>query len=148
MLNVQQLPDGRWKTLMTCFLYPFRCIFCSIELVAPKRVYMLVSLVSEFVRQKRKAVKLTQPELAEKAGVGLRFLRELEQGKQAPRLDNINHVLRLSGHEMGPVPQPRPSAAQRRLILNLVPRGAAAPLPYSFTTGNRATSEPQRCSRK
>ena len=66
-------------------------------------------LVSEFVRQKRKAVKLTQPELAEKAGVGLRFLRELEQGKQTLRLDKINQVLWLFGHEMGPVPQPRPS---------------------------------------
>lgn len=35
-----------------------------------------------FVKEKRKAVKLTQPELAGKAGVGLRFIRELEQGKQ------------------------------------------------------------------
>ena len=50
-----------------------------------------------------------QPELAEKAGVGLRFLRELEQGKQTLRLDKINQVLWLFGHEMGPVPQPRPT---------------------------------------
>ena len=62
-----------------------------------------------FVKDKRKSVKLTQPELAEKAGVGLRFLRELEQGKQTLRLDKINQVLWLFGHEMGPVPQPRPT---------------------------------------
>ena len=35
-----------------------------------------------FVKQKLKQLKLTQPELAERAGVGLRFIRELEQGKQ------------------------------------------------------------------
>ena len=38
-------------------------------------------LLKEFVREKRGAAKLTQPELAEKAGVGLRFVRELEKGK-------------------------------------------------------------------
>ena len=38
--------------------------------------------LSKFVKQKRTTAKLTQPELAAKAGVGLRFLRELEQGKK------------------------------------------------------------------
>lgn len=60
--------------------------------------------LAEFVKQKRKAVKLTQPELAEKAGVGLRFIRELEQGKESLRLDKVNQVLRLFGHEVGAVP--------------------------------------------
>ncbi|MFY7849601.1 MAG: transcriptional regulator, partial [Bacteroidia bacterium] len=49
----------------------------------------------------------TQPELALKAGVGLRFLRELEQGKQTLRLDKVNKVLQLFGYEVGPVPQIR-----------------------------------------
>ena len=57
-------------------------------------------LVSDFVRQKRKAVKLTQPELAETAGVGLRFLRELEQGKQTLRMDKVNQVLKLFGYDL------------------------------------------------
>lgn len=57
-----------------------------------------------FVKEKRKAVNLTQPELAEKAGVGLRFVRELEQGKQSLRLDKVNQVLRLFGYEVGAVP--------------------------------------------
>lgn len=61
--------------------------------------------LSEFVKDKRKAVKLTQPELAEKAGVGLRFIRELEQGKKTLRLDKVNQVLRLFGGEVGVVPQ-------------------------------------------
>ena len=50
-------------------------------------------------------MKLTQPELAEKAGVGLRFIRELEQGKQTLRLDKVNQVLKLFGYEVGAVPQ-------------------------------------------
>lgn len=58
--------------------------------------------LAEFVKQRRKNVGLTQPELAEKAGVGLRFLRELEQGKQTLRIDKVNQVLQLFGFELGP----------------------------------------------
>jgi y4mF family transcriptional regulator len=59
--------------------------------------------VSEFVKQRRNNAKLTQPELAAKAGVGLRFLRDLEQGKPTLRMDKVNQVLQLFGHELGPV---------------------------------------------
>jgi y4mF family transcriptional regulator len=58
------------------------------------------------IKSKRKLVKLTQPELAKKAGVGLRFIRELEQGKQSVRLDKVNQVLQLFGLEVGAVPKP------------------------------------------
>ena len=58
---------------------------------------------SEFVKERRKQVKLTQPELAQKAGVGLRFIRELEQGKETLRLDKVNQVLQLFGYQAGPV---------------------------------------------
>lgn len=68
--------------------------------------------LSQFVKEKRNAVKLTQPELAEKAGVGLRFLRELEQGKETLRLDKVNQVLSLFGCEMGPVKSNPPSNHQ------------------------------------
>ena len=63
--------------------------------------------LSDFVKSKRKMVKLTQPELAQKAGVGLRFVRELEQGKQTLRIDKVNQVLQLFGFEVGAVPKPR-----------------------------------------
>jgi y4mF family transcriptional regulator len=59
--------------------------------------------LSECVKQKRNSAKLTQPELAEKAGVGLRFLRDLEQGKLTLRMDKANQVLQLFGCELGPV---------------------------------------------
>jgi len=57
--------------------------------------------LSFFVKKKRKQLRLTQPELAEKAGVGLRFLRELEQGKETLRLDKVNQVLALFGAAVG-----------------------------------------------
>lgn len=59
--------------------------------------------LSAFIKQKRNAAGLTQPEMAEKAGVGLRFVRELEQGKETLRVDKVNQVLQLFGYEMGPV---------------------------------------------
>jgi y4mF family transcriptional regulator len=62
------------------------------------------TLLSVFLKEKRKKRKLTQPELAEKAGVGLRFVREVEQGKTSMRVDKVNQVLKLFGHELGPVP--------------------------------------------
>ncbi len=52
----------------------------------------------------RKEHNLTQVELSEKSGVGLRFVRELEQGKQTLRLDKVNQVLSLFGTEVGVVP--------------------------------------------
>ena len=52
----------------------------------------------------RKEHGLTQEDLAAKAGVGLRFVRELEQGKQTLRMDKVNQVLGLFGHEIGAVP--------------------------------------------
>lgn len=60
--------------------------------------------LSEFVKEKRNATNLTQPELAEKAGVGLRFVRDLEQGKETVRLDKVNQVLQLFGYQVGAVP--------------------------------------------
>ncbi len=63
--------------------------------------------INEFVKEKRRLANLTQPEMAEKAGVGLRFVRELEQGKRTLRLDKVNQVLQLFGYEVGVVPSIR-----------------------------------------
>lgn len=60
--------------------------------------------LAQFVKQKRKEWGLTQKMLAEKAGVGLRFVRDLEQGKPTVQADKINQVLMLFGYELGPVP--------------------------------------------
>lgn len=59
--------------------------------------------LSKHIKKKRKENHITQVELAIKAGVGLRFLRELEQGKKTLRMDKVNDVLRLFGEKLGPV---------------------------------------------
>ena len=56
-----------------------------------------------FVKKQRKIHGLTQLTLARKAGVGLRFIRELEQGKTTLRMDKVNQVLQLFGKTLGPV---------------------------------------------
>jgi y4mF family transcriptional regulator len=63
--------------------------------------------LSQFVKNRRKSLKLTQEDLSFKAGVGLRFVRDLEQGKESLMVDKVNQVLALFGHELGPVPQDR-----------------------------------------
>ena len=60
--------------------------------------------IAKYLREKRKALNLTQPDLALKAGVGLRFIRDLEQGKTTLRMDKVNQVLKLFGQELGPNP--------------------------------------------
>lgn len=57
----------------------------------------------DFVKSRREQLGLTQQELAERAGVGLRFVRDLEQGKESLRLDKVNQILVLFGHKMGPM---------------------------------------------
>lgn len=60
--------------------------------------------LSEFLKEKRRKLGLTQNQLALKAGVGLRFIRDIEQGKTTLRMDKVNQVLKLFGQELGPQP--------------------------------------------
>jgi len=60
----------------------------------------MMALANEIAAM-RKAAGLTQAELAQRAGVGLRFLRELERGKPTVRLDKVSQVLALFGCELG-----------------------------------------------
>ena len=55
----------------------------------------------------RKRYNLTQEDLSMKSGVGLRFVRDLEQGKKTLRMDKVNQVLRLFNSELGVVEMPR-----------------------------------------
>lgn len=65
---------------------------------------MTTNKLSTEVKVLRKRYNLTQEELAFKSGVGLRFVRELEQGKPTVRLDKVNQVLKLFNYELEPVP--------------------------------------------
>lgn len=62
-----------------------------------------IMTLRDFVKKQRKLHRLTQADLARKAGVGLRFIRELEQDKSTLRIDKVNQVLQLFGKTLGPV---------------------------------------------
>jgi y4mF family transcriptional regulator len=63
--------------------------------------------IGEMVRQRRLANRLTQRQLGELAGVGLRLVSELERGKSTLRMDAANRVLAVFGLMLGPVEAPR-----------------------------------------
>ena len=69
--------------------------------------------LKDFIKKQRKIHGLTQMALANKAGVGLRFVRDLEQGKATLRMDKVNQVLHLFGKTLGPV-QWRPQIDDER----------------------------------
>jgi y4mF family transcriptional regulator len=59
--------------------------------------------VGEFIKERRKMLKITQKEFAERSGLGLRFVREIEQGKETCRMDKVLQALALFGATMIPV---------------------------------------------
>lgn len=61
---------------------------------------MLMNDLSITVKMLRKQYNLTQEELSLKSGVGLRFVRDLEQGKETLRLDKVNQLLDFFNYEM------------------------------------------------
>ena len=58
--------------------------------------------IGEYIKQERKKAGLTQEEFAMRSGLGLRFVRELEQGKETVRLDKVNQALAMFGKEAVP----------------------------------------------
>ncbi|MCP9755866.1 transcriptional regulator [Lacihabitans sp. CCS-44] len=62
-----------------------------------------MSELSFFVKTKRKQLKLTQEEFAEKTGVALTVIRKIEQDKENLNLSKVNRVLQMFGHLLGPI---------------------------------------------
>ena len=58
--------------------------------------------IAEFIKTNRRAAGLTQQEFAMRSGLGLRFVRELEQGKETVRMDKVNIALAMFGMEAVP----------------------------------------------
>ena len=73
----------------------------------PFRVYILCEVfimnkIAEYIKINRRAAGLTQQEFALRSGLGLRFVRELEQGKETVRMDKVNIALAMFGMEAVP----------------------------------------------
>jgi len=61
-----------------------------------------MNTIAEFIKTKRKEAGLTQEEFAIRSGLGLRFVRELEQGKETVRMDKVNQALAMFGMQAVP----------------------------------------------
>ena len=85
--------------------YTLKGIICRIiyYICTRKGIIMEYTIIADFVKEMRRQFGLTQVDLADKSGVGLRFVRDLEQGKQTLRMDKVNQVLSLFGRQVGPV---------------------------------------------
>lgn len=68
---------------------------------------MMKNSIAQFVKERRKEVGMTQEQFAAYSGVGLAFLRALEQGKMTLKVSNVNKVLLMFGYELGPVEKSR-----------------------------------------
>lgn len=66
-----------------------------------------MTLLSKTIKTKRKENGLTQEDLSIKSGLGLRLIREIEQGKTTMRMDKVNQLLNLFGMELVPAPKSR-----------------------------------------
>jgi y4mF family transcriptional regulator len=71
--------------------------------ILPERVYYKhMNTIAAFIKQKRKEAGLTQAEFAMRSGLGLRFVRDLEQGKETVRMDKVNQALAMFGMKAVP----------------------------------------------
>ena len=61
-----------------------------------------MNTIANFIKEQRKKAGLTQVEFSIRSGLGLRFIRELEQGKETVRLDKVNQALAMFGMEAVP----------------------------------------------
>ena len=61
-----------------------------------------MSTIGDYIKEERKKAGLTQEDFAIRSGLGLRFVRELEQGKETVRLDKVNQALAMCGKEAVP----------------------------------------------
>ena len=69
----------------------------------PVRVYIIcMNSIDDLIKKERKKAGLTQKEFALRSGLGLRFVRELEQGKETVRMDKVNQALSMFGMEAVP----------------------------------------------
>lgn len=63
---------------------------------------IVMNQIAEFIKASRRAAGLTQKEFALRSGLGLRFVRELEQGKETVRMDKVNTALAMFGMQAVP----------------------------------------------
>lgn len=75
----------------------------NIQLPNPRQLRYIDYNVGNFIKEKRKELGFSQTEFARKAGLGIRFVRELEQGKESLKMDKVLHALQMFGATLIPI---------------------------------------------
>ena len=73
-----------------------------VEIIPVKVYYCSMSTIGKYIKEQRRMAGLTQEEFALRSGLGLRFIRDLEQGKETVRMDKVNQALAMFGMEAVP----------------------------------------------
>ena len=89
---------------MSCAWFVLIAASCTISIRCLVSSGCILDSISSTTKTDPDSKAASHIPMREKSGVGLRFVRELEQGKQTLRMDKINQVLALFGHEVGAVP--------------------------------------------
>lgn len=77
-------------------------MYISIEFITERVYFSGMNAIAKYVKENRKKLGMTQREFAVRSGLGLRFVRELEQGKETLRMDKVNQALAMFGMEAVP----------------------------------------------
>lgn len=92
-----------YNLLKNIKLYPVRDFFCrNVEIIPEREYYDDMNKIGNYIKEERKKAGLTQEEFAMRSGLGLRFVRELEQGKETVRMDKVNQAIAMFGKEAVP----------------------------------------------
>ena len=97
------IPERECNLLKNIKLYPFG-FFClkTLKLYPNGSIMIDMNKIGNYIKEERKKAGLTQEEFAMRSGLGLRFVRELEQGKETVRMDKVNQALAMFGKEAVP----------------------------------------------
>ncbi len=98
------IPERVYNLLKNIKLYPFGIFFClkTLKLYPNGSIMIDMNKIGNYIKEERKKAGLTQEEFAMRSGLGLRFVRELEQGKETVRMDKVNQALAMFGKEAVP----------------------------------------------
>ena len=97
------IPERVYNLLKNIKLYPFGIFLPeNVEIIHERGIMIDMNKIGNYIKEERKKAGLTQEEFAMRSGLGLRFVRELEQGKETVRMDKVNQALAMFGKEAVP----------------------------------------------
>lgn len=101
---IQQLYSIQYKCLSIYLIYTVSSInqVLRVDFILDRVYYYDMNIIGQYIKKERKAAGLTQEEFALRSGLGVHFVRDLEQGKETVRMDKVNQALAMFGMQAVP----------------------------------------------